>query len=82
MANFTVHNSAHAGQSCVEWDSPEPALWVGLNKDIGFIRFRKPLGTLEVAVDRQVPEKRVPLPKLQLMGPVCVNKMKQLDRII
>ena len=51
-----VDDSADAHQAVVEWDAPEPAVLVGLDKDVASIGSRETLGTFVVCVDREVLE--------------------------
>ena len=60
LPGAVVHHRAHAAPSRVKGDSPEPAVFVGLDENVVLVRGRQRLGVFEVGVDGKVPEEGVP----------------------
>jgi hypothetical protein len=66
LPGLAVYYGADTGFSGMQGDGPKPALRVGLDKNVVFIRGRKAFSSRKIPVDRQILEEGIPSSKAQL----------------
>src|SRR5262249_12778997 len=67
LASTAVDHGSCTGPTCMQWNVPEPAVRVRLDKNIRVIKCRQTLRSGKIAVHCQILKKGIPAAQLQLM---------------